>query len=94
MKKVRKFTKAPSAETIAKLADQGRDVSQYFTNQGRITSPIRRVNVDFTQDMLSELDRTAKDLNISRQAVIKALLRQALDKHYVAQRARRKIVAG
>ncbi len=94
MKKVRKFAKAPSAEAIAKLADQGRDISRYFTNQGKMMSPIRRVNVDFTQDMLSELDQAAKDLNISRQAVIKALLRQALDKHYVAQRARRKIAAG
>ena len=57
-------------------------------------SRIRRVNVDFTQDMLNELVQAAKDLNISRQAVIKALLQQALDKHYVAQRARRKVAAG
>lgn len=94
MKKVRKFAKAPSAETIAKLADQGRNISGYFTNQGKMMSPIRRVNVDFTQDMLSELDQAAGELNISRQAVIKAFLRQALDKHYVAQRARRKLAAG
>ena len=94
MKKVRKFAKAPSAEAIAKLADQGRDISRYFTNRGTMMSPIRRVNVDFTQDMLNELDRAAKNLNISRQAVIKTFLRQVLDKHYAAQRARRKIAAG
>jgi len=91
MKKVRKFAKVPSAEAIAKLADQGRDISRHFTNQGKMMSPIRRVNVDFTQDMLNELDRAAKDLNISRQALIKTLLRQALDKHYIAQRVRRKL---
>jgi metal-responsive CopG/Arc/MetJ family transcriptional regulator len=41
--------------------------------------------VDFTLDMLKELDALAKELNISRQAVIKTYLRQALDQHYIAQ---------
>jgi len=35
--------------------------------------------------MLEELDRAAKELNISRQAVIKTLIRQALDQHYLAR---------
>jgi metal-responsive CopG/Arc/MetJ family transcriptional regulator len=39
--------------------------------------------------MLEELDQAAEDLNVSRQAVIKTLVRQALDQHYLAQRARR-----
>jgi metal-responsive CopG/Arc/MetJ family transcriptional regulator len=51
--------------------------------------PIQSVNVDVTAAMLEELDRAAKDLNVSRQAVIKTLVRQALDQHYLAQRARR-----
>jgi hypothetical protein len=34
--------------------------------------------------MLEELDNTATELNISRQAVIKTLVRQALDHHYLA----------
>ena len=42
-------------------------------------TPIQRVNVDFTAPMLAELDRIAESLNVSRQAVIKSLLRQALD---------------
>ena len=46
--------------------------------------PIQRVNVDFTSPMLAELDRQAKELNVSRQAVIKTLLRQALDQRYLA----------
>jgi metal-responsive CopG/Arc/MetJ family transcriptional regulator len=41
--------------------------------------PIQRVNVDFASPMLNELDNAAKELNISRQAVIKTLVRQALD---------------
>jgi hypothetical protein len=40
--------------------------------------PIQRVNVDLASGMLEELDRAAKELNISRQAVIKTLIRQAL----------------
>jgi hypothetical protein len=51
---------------------------------GHIMGPIQRVNVDFASPMLDELDNAAKELNISRQAVIKTLSRQALDQHYLA----------
>ena len=54
-----------------------------------MVQPIRRVNVDVTATMLEELDKAAEELNVSRQAVIKTLVRQALDQHYLAQRARR-----
>lgn len=67
---------------IAELADRGEDISSHFTNNGKIKKPIQRVNVDFTEDMLRELDRMATDLNISRQAVIKMYLRESLDRHY------------
>ena len=87
MKKTRKTRKPASAESIARLADQGKDVSGFFTNTGRMMPPIQRVNVDFTATMLEELDRAAQELNISRQAVIKTLVRQALDQHYLAEKA-------
>jgi len=73
-----------SAESIARLAEKGKDVSRFFTNAGRMMGPIQRVNVDFASQMLDELDNAAKELNISRQAVIKTLIRQALDQHYLA----------
>jgi hypothetical protein len=38
--------------------------------------------------MLEELDEGARQLNISRQAVIKTLLRQALDQANLARRTR------
>ena len=76
--------KPVSAESIARLAEKGKDVSRFFTNAGRMMGPIQRVNVDFTSPMLDELDSAAKELNISRQAVIKTLIRQALDQHYLA----------
>jgi len=50
-------------------------VSRFFTNAGRTMMPMRRVNVDLASGMLEELDRAAKELNISRQAVIKTLIR-------------------
>jgi len=76
-----------SAEDIAELAMKGKDISLYFTNKGKMKPPVQRVNVDFTFDMLNELDEIAKELNISRQAVIKTYLRQALDQHYLAKKS-------
>ena len=84
MKNIRKQRKSVAAETIARLADDGKDVSRFFMNTGRMMAPIQRVNVDFASAMLEELDNAAKELNISRQAVIKTLIRQALDQHYLA----------
>ena len=89
MKKTCKVAKQVSADAIARLADQGKDVSHFFKGQGRMVQPIQRVNVDVTASMLEELDRAAHDLNVSRQAVIKTLVRQALDQHYLARRASR-----
>ncbi len=85
MENTRKSRKPVTAEVIARLADEGRDVSRFFTNTGRMMGPIQRVNVDLASGMLEELDKAAKELNISRQAVIKTLIRQALDQQYLAR---------
>ncbi|MGB9439981.1 MAG: ribbon-helix-helix protein, CopG family [Desulfobacterales bacterium] len=79
--------KKPTADEIAEMAMSGEDVSRYFTNKGKMRPPVKRVNVDFTLDMIKELDAVARELNISRQAVIKAYLRQALDQHYLARQS-------
>ena len=84
MKSTRKGKRPVAEETIARLADKGKDISRFFTNSGHMMGPIQRVNVDFASPMLDELDDAAKELNISRQAVIKTLIRQALDQHYLA----------
>jgi len=88
MENTRKSRKPVSAEVIARLADEGRDVSRFFTNNGRMMGPIQRVNVDLASGMLEELDTAAKELNVSRQAVIKTLIRQALDQQYLARGSR------
>lgn len=75
----------PSADEIAGMATRGEDVSKFFTNTFTVVRPVRRVNVDLTQGMLRELDERAARLNISRQAVIKTLLRQSLDQSRPAE---------
>lgn len=77
-----------SANKIAVLADSGEDISRFFTRKGKMMPPIQRVNVDFALPMLQELDEAARQLNISRQAVIKTLLRHALDQQHLARRTR------
>jgi hypothetical protein len=43
-----------------------------------VVRPVHSVKVDFTPGMLREIDERAARLNVSRQAVIKTLLGQAL----------------
>jgi hypothetical protein len=86
MPKTRKQPRPVPAESIARIAEKGGNVSRFFSNRGRMVQPIQRVNVDFSASLLEELDSAAKELNISRQAVIKTLIRQALDHHYLANR--------
>ena len=88
MPKTLESPKPPTADEIADMADRGEDISCFFTNTGKMMPPIQRVNVDFTVPMLEELDQTARELNVSRQAVIKTLLRHALDQRNSARRSR------
>jgi hypothetical protein len=74
-----------SADEIAEKAMAGVDVSQFFSNKGEMKPAIQRVNVDFSVDMLNELDAIARELNVSRQAVIKTYLRHSLDQHSLAR---------
>ncbi len=89
MKKMPKSKRPISADAIARQAEHGEDVSKYFTNDGRMMPAIRRVDVDLTEPVLNELDDVATELNISRQALIKTLVREALDRRYLAQQARK-----
>lgn len=85
---MKKILNRPTADEIAEMADNGKDISNFFSNTGQAKSPIQRVNVDFNKAMLYELDGIARELNISRQAVIKTYLRQSLDNHYLASHQR------
>ena len=89
MKRTAKSQQPVDAETIARKADLGENVSSYFTNQGRMMPAIRRIDVDFTEPVINELDEVAAELNISRQAMIKTFVRESLDRHYLALQARK-----
>ncbi len=75
-----------TADQIAEMASRGENVSPFFTNKFTVVRPIRRVNVDLTEGMLRALDERAARLNISRQAVIKTLLAQALNQETTEKR--------
>ncbi len=84
------LAKSIDAEAIAEMADRGEDISSHFSNQFNVVRPaVQRVNVDFSSPMLEELDREARALNISRQAVIKTMIRDSLDRRYLAKQAQR-----
>ena len=89
MKKTVKSEQPITAEAIGRKAERGIDVSRYFTNNGRMMPPIRKIDVDLTDPILNELDEVAMELNISRQAVIKTFVRESLDRHYLASQARK-----
>ncbi|HEY8203312.1 MAG TPA: hypothetical protein VIF81_01170 [Pyrinomonadaceae bacterium] len=51
MKKTSKANRAASADDIARLADEGHDISAYFTNNGKMMSPVEMVDsVDSSED--------------------------------------------
>jgi hypothetical protein len=94
----RKSKKPVDPEVIAEMADKGEDVTKFFAGQGQMRPGVGavekrdkaaiRVNVDFAPDMLAELDEQAMKLNISRQAVIKMLVRLGLNQLQGADHAR------
>ena len=89
MKRTSKTKRTVSAESIARLADKGLDISAYFTNKGKMMPPLDSVGIDLNKDMLEELNEAARRLNVSRQALIKRFIRRGLDQHHLAQKARK-----
>ncbi|HMJ26310.1 MAG TPA: CopG family transcriptional regulator [Pyrinomonadaceae bacterium] len=89
MKRTSKTKRTVSAESIARLADKGTDVSAYFTNKGKMLPPIDNVGIDLNKALLEELNEAAKRLNVSRQTLIKRFIRRGLDQHYLAQKERK-----
>jgi ribbon-helix-helix CopG family protein len=89
MKKTSNRTRPPSAESLARKADKGQDISSYFTNKGRMMPPLDRNGIDLGDAMLEEVDQAAKRLKVSRQALIKQFIRRGLDEQYRSQKQRK-----
>ena len=54
MKKASKTKRTISAESIARLAENGKDVSSYFTNKGKMMAPLESVGIDLNQETIED----------------------------------------
>jgi hypothetical protein len=68
------------AEEFDEMFDRGEDITPYLdlTKIRRPNQEPRRVNVDFPVWMVNSLDREAKRLGITRQALIKVWIAERL----------------
>lgn len=89
MKKTSKTKRTISAESIARLAENGKDVSSYFTKKGKMMPPLKSMGIDLNQEMLEELNEAARKLKVTRQALIMQFIRHGLDQHHTTQKVRR-----
>ena len=71
------------AKDIDKKFDDGEDVLDYFDtdNSHRPNLEAKRVNIDFPSWVVNELDKEAKAIGISRQALIKTWIVDRIRQH-------------
>ena len=88
------MAKRISAEEFDRIFDEGNeDIVDYLDLDKAVVSypdldtDLRRVNVDFPEWMIDELDREAKRIGINRQAVIKTWIAERIDRMRVARSA-------
>ena len=89
MKKTSSTIRMASAESIARKADKGEDVSSYFSNNGKMMPPLEGPGIELGGAMLKEVDQAARRLKISRHALIKRFIRKGLDEQYRSQKQRK-----
>ena len=82
-KKVPKIT----TEEFDRKFDAGEDITDYLDWDTARVVIIKRVNIDFPGWMVKLLDREAKKLNISRQAVVKMWIHDRLTSRRTAKAA-------
>ena len=93
------MAKKKKIEQIEKAALKGEGTTKHFTQvayhaegqegarRHKKDSAIK-INVDFSETMIDELDAFSEEVCTSRQAVIKMMVRRCLDEHYVAKKAK------
>lgn len=72
------------AKDFDKLFDEGKNITSYLDTDRivRMGDEVQRVNVDFPRWMVDSLDKEAKRLGISRQAVIKFWIAEKLEDYH------------
>ena len=75
------MTKPMTAEQLDEYFDNGGDITDLIDESSVVmpNAKTKRVNVDFPQWMLDEIDEQARLLAINRQAIIKMWLKERLD---------------
>ena len=89
MKKTSKTRRLASAESIARKADKGENISSYFTNKGKMMSALDVDSIDLNPEIIEQLDAAARKLKITRQALIKQFIRQRLNEKNLSEKRRR-----
>lgn len=76
------MTKQMTAEQLDEYFDNDGDITELIDESSVVmpNAKTKRVNVDFPQWMLDEIDEQAQLLAINRQAIIKMWLKERLDK--------------
>ncbi len=98
----KKVKEKVAIEEIEEQSVQGEDVTQYFDYKNAKMHPgyeklervrhgkeVQRVNVDLSQEMLTELDMISKGDNVPRQSIIKNMLRAGIDRYFSNKRLRK-----
>lgn len=67
MKKTSKAKRPASAESIARLADNGQDISSYFTNKGEMMLPLDKKSTDVMKSKVEKLNVAARSLKNYRK---------------------------
>jgi hypothetical protein len=80
MKKSRKGKPKLTAQEIDAMHDAGVDLTDYvdWSSARRVDVAIQRVNVDFPQWMIAQMDREAERLGVTRQSIIKVWIAERL----------------
>ncbi len=69
------------AKDFDRLFDEGKNITSYLDTDRKVRmgEEVQRVNADFPRWMVDSLDREAKRLGISRQAVIKFWIAEKME---------------
>ncbi|WP_165045994.1 type II toxin-antitoxin system BrnA family antitoxin [Adlercreutzia sp. ZJ138] len=70
-----------NSENLEELFDAGADVLEYFDTSAvtHLNCDVKRVNVDFPQWVVDELDKEATRIGVGRQAIIKSWIVERID---------------
>jgi queuine/archaeosine tRNA-ribosyltransferase len=89
MKRASKTKRAVPAESIARLADNGKDISSYFTNCGKIMPPLESVTIDVNRTV-KRADRVRLVPSPYRSLASKAEVEKEEAKERLRNRAKKK----